>query len=111
MIPLQIFGIVIALAALHLSYLYYKRRDFTKRELLVWLTIWLAFLLVTLFPRIVEPAVGTLGLQRPMDLIMIVAFIVLFSVTFRTYVIANRTARKMEKLVREMALSDIKKPE
>ena len=109
MIPLQIFGIVIALAALHLTYLYYKRRDFTKRELLTWLAIWMAFLIVTLFPRIVEPIVGTLGLQRPMDLIMIIAFIILFAVAFRTYVIANRTARKMEKLVRDIALSDIKK--
>lgn len=107
MIPLQLFGVVIALAALHLSYLYYKRSDFTKRELLIWLTIWIAFLLVTIFPRIVEPVVGKLGLQRPMDLIMIIAFIVLFGVAFRTYVITARQGRKLEKLIRNLALKDL----
>lgn len=107
MIAIQIFGLFIALGALYLSYIYYKRRSFSKRELIFWLLVWLAFVTVTLFPRIVQPLVGVLGLQRPMDLIMISAFVILFGVTFYNYIVNHRLEKQIEKLVRKIALDNL----
>ncbi len=107
MITIQFVGVLVALAAIHFTYLYYKRTHFSKKELLFWLTIWLAFLTVTIFPRIMSPIVGHLGLQRPMDLIMIIAFVIIFILTFHNYVTNRRIMDKVESLVREIALHDL----
>lgn len=109
MITIQLIGVLISLAAIHLTYLYYKRASFSKRELLFWLFIWLAFIFVVIFPHSVQPISGYLGLQRPMDLIMIVAFIILFVLTFHNYIVIHRLEKKIEKLVRDRALKDVKK--
>ena len=107
MITIQFIGIIIGLSAIHLTYLYYKRMNFTKKELFFWLVVWLAFIFVAIFPNSVRPIVGYLGLQRPMDLIMIVAFIILFALTFHNYVVNRRDQDKLELLVRKLALKDL----
>lgn len=107
MITIQLFGIVIGLAAIHLTYLYYKRTNFTKRELYFWILIWSTFIFIAVFPRSVSPITGILGLQRPMDLIMIVAFIVLFSLTFHSYITSRKLESKINRLVQDLALKDL----
>lgn len=111
MVGIQLLGLVVGLAAIHLTYLYYKRANFTRRELFFWLSIWLSFIFVAIFPRSVRPVIGYLGLSRPMDLIMIVAFIILFSLTFHNYIINRQQRSKLERLVRELALKDLPKHE
>lgn len=107
MITIQLIGVVIGLAAIHITYIYYKRANFTKKEVLFWAGIWLAFIFVALFPNSVRPVVGYLGLQRPMDLIMIVAFIILFALAFHNYVVSRRDQDKLEALIRKLALKDL----
>ncbi len=109
MITIQFVGVLVGLAAIHLTYLYYKRMNFTKKELYFWLTIWIGFILVTLFPRVMQPMVGYLGLQRSMDLIMIIAFVIVFALTFHNYVANRKIMDKVEKLVRELALQGLDK--
>lgn len=108
-IPIQIIGILTSLAALHLTYLYYKRKSFTKTECFVWFGIWLSFIFVTVFPRIIQPVATYLGLQRAMDFIMIVAFIVLFALSFFNYASNKKQWAKLESLIRTIALNDIPK--
>lgn len=106
---IQLLSLVIGLAAIHLTYLYYRRTQFTKKELLFWTFLWLVFIFIGLFPKTVTPVVGYLGLNRTMDLIMIVAFIILFSLVFHNYVINRRQQRQLERLIRELALKDLEK--
>lgn len=109
MITIQLVAILIAVAALHTTYLYYKRASFTKLEMFFWITIWLGFVLAAIFPKLLTPLVGELGLQRSMDLIMIVAFIILFGLTFHNYMITHRSESRLEKLIRGIALDELKK--
>lgn len=109
MIGIQLIGIVVALAAVHLTHLYYKRSHFSKKELLFWAGLWLIFMLVAVFPQSVFPVTSYLGLARPMDLIMIIAFIVLFALAFHNYILGRKQERQLERLVRETALRDLEK--
>ncbi len=109
MITIQLFGVIIGLGALHLTYLYYKRSNFTKKEVCFWFLVWLTFIFVAIFPTSVTPIVGMLGLQRPMDLIMIVAFVILFALTFHNYVVNRKQSNRLEWLVRELALKEVEK--
>ncbi len=107
MVGIQLMALVVGLGAIHLTHLYYKRSHFSRKELLFWGLLWCVFMAVAIFPRSVSPFTGYLGLARPMDLIMIVAFIVLFSLAFHNYVMSRKHEREIEHLVRELALKDV----
>lgn len=107
MVGIQLIAIIVGMSAVHLTHLYYKRSHFSKKELLFWGFVWLIFMFVAIFPRSVSPLTGYLGLARPMDLIMIVAFIVLFSLAFHNYILGRKQERDLERLVREISLRDI----
>ncbi len=107
MITIQLVGIIFALTAIYVSYLHYKRKTFSRREYFFWLAVWIAFMGVTMFPKIVRPLVGYLHLQRPMDLIMILAFILIFALTFQNYTRNRRQENRIEELVRDLALKPL----
>ena len=107
MVGIQLIALVIGLGAIHLTHLYYKRSHFSKKELLFWGFLWCVFIGIALFPAGIAPLTGYFGLARPMDFIMIVAFIVLFSLAFHNYVMSRKHEREIERLVREIALKDI----
>lgn len=107
MITLQLIALLVGLAAIHLTYLYYKRMHFTKPEVLFWVLLWVAFMGAAMFPRSLQPLVGVLSLQRSMDLFMIVGFMVLFVLSFHNYVVNNRQEKRVEKLIRRLALKDL----
>ena len=109
MITIQLIGVIIGFTAIYLTYLYYKRRNFSKKELIFWFIIWFAFVLVAIFPRSLTPLIGYLGLSRSMDLIMIIAFVVIFALAFHNYVINRRMKDQLEKLVRDLSLKDLDK--
>lgn len=104
MIGVQLVALAVGLAALHLTYLYYKRAHFSKLELIFWAALWSAFVCSAVFPSALAPVVGYLGLTRSMDLIMIIAFIALFSLAFHSYIATRSHARAIEALIRDGAL-------
>lgn len=107
MTMIQLIGILISLLAIYITYLHYKRSHFNSLEFFIWLVIWLAFMVVAIWPKIMSPLVGYLHLNRSMDLIMIVAFVVLFSLCFHNYIIIHSLEKKIEKMIREEALKDL----
>ena len=109
MILLQIFGIGIALVALYIFHYYLKRKDFNKLEFAIWLIIWLGFIIVIIAPSSFNFLLETFSIYRIMDLIMIVAFIVIYILVFYNYVVNKRIQQKIELLIRKDALKNIKK--
>ncbi len=107
MISLQLLAIVIGLTALYMTYLYYRRKEFTRFELSTWLIIWLSFIFVSISPRTFDFLLETFAISRTMDLIMIIAFIILFILSFENYITNRRIQRKMESLVRDEALKGL----
>lgn len=107
MIGIQLTLVALAILAIHLTHLYYKRRHFSKRELILWGVLWCSFIGLAIFPSAIAPAAAYLGLTRPMDFAMIGAFVVLFSLAFHTYVMGRKHDRDLERLVRAFALRDI----
>ncbi len=107
MMSLQILAIVIGLTALYMSYLYYRRREFTRAELAGWFIIWLGFIFVAISPRTFDFLLETFAITRTMDLIMIVAFMILFVLCFENYINNRRIRSKIESLVRGEALKGL----
>ena len=108
MIFLQLIGLAIALVAIYMSYLYYKRKEFNRLELLFWMTIWAGFIAIVVSPSSFNFILKTLVLGRMMDLIVIVALIVIYMLTFSNYVKNKSIQRKIEILIRNHALKPLK---
>jgi hypothetical protein len=67
------------------------------------------FIFFSLFPKVLEPLIKELFIIRVMDLGMIVSFMVLTYILIETNIRARNLEKKIEKLIRKMALKDAKK--
>ncbi len=105
----QILGTIFGLFMFYFSFLHFKRREFNLYQLIIWETLWFSFLIAVIFPGNVNIFTERLGITRAFDLFAIVAFMVILSLSFHNYVLLARLERKIEKQVREQALSQLPK--
>lgn len=101
---IQIFGVLFGLFMIYLTFLNAKRREYTAKEYLVWMIIWIAFILVALFPNMLDIFVVQFKFSRTLDLLIISGFLFLIAITFRTYNIVRKNQNKVEEIVRKIAL-------
>lgn len=109
MIELRIIGIIIGIIATYMSFLYYKNKLFSLVEYMVWTILWIGFLVVAITPNSFNFLLEAFQLERTSDLIMIIAFIVIYVLGFRNYITNRRLQRKLEDLIRKEALKDLPK--
>lgn len=103
---IQIIGIIFGLVLAYFSFLHYKRGEFTIREFLGWEGLWVAFILVTVYPSKFLVYSTNLGATRAFDLFSLLGFTVVLTISFYTYVSLDRLRRQLEKAIRDAALSD-----
>ena len=101
---IQILGIVFIAIMLYFTYLNYKRHNYGSRSFISWLVVWLAGLLVVLFPHTLYTLMDAVNIDRTYDLFYIGAFVILFVIVFNMYVTIKKTHAKVEELVRERAI-------
>ena len=107
MIGIQIGAIIFALWMIYFSFLHFRRGEFRKLEFIFWQILWFGLIVVVIFPQSVRFILNTFSISRTFDLVVIVGIIVLFGVSFRSYVIIRRTEKKVEDFVRKQAIKDI----
>ena len=108
MLGIQILGLIFALFMLYLTFLHFKRKEFTLNESLVWFVLLVIFAVITLVPAVVDPLVKTLNIARTMDFFIILGFMFLIFAIYYTYGQVRVTQRKIEKVVREVAIKRAK---
>ncbi|MBI2664964.1 DUF2304 domain-containing protein [Candidatus Woesearchaeota archaeon] len=101
---IQVFGLAFSALMLYMSFLYYKKKEFTLTEWSFWAVFALFFAAISVFPEILDPIVKSLNLGRKLDLLIILGFMFLIAATFYTYRVTRHTDKRMETLVRNMAL-------
>ena len=89
---------------IYYTFLQYKRKEFTIKEYAFWLILWAVFVVFTIFPNYLDPIVEIFHLARTMDFFIITGFIFLSGAAFYTYILVRKNQRKVEKIVREIAL-------
>ncbi len=101
---IQIAGFLFGLFMIYYSFLIYKRREFTIKEFSFWLFLWTLFIVITLFPFLLDPIVKTFGFFRTLDLLIISGFLFLILAIFYTYTIVRKNQKQLETIVRAVAL-------
>lgn len=106
---IQIAGFLFGLFFLYYSFINYKRKEFTAKEFTFWAVAWAVFILITLFPFVLDPILKPLGFFRALDLFVITGFLFLTAMIFYTYTIVRKTQKQVETVVRNFALKKAKK--
>ncbi len=101
---IQIAGFLFGLFMIYYSFLNYKRREFTVKEFIFWLILWVVFIVIALFPFVLDPIVKTFGFFRTLDLLIISGFLFLITAIFYTYTITRKNQKKLETIVRAIAI-------
>lgn len=101
---IQIAGFLFGLFMIYYSFLNYKRKEFTIKEFGFWLSLWIVFIVIALFPNLLDPIVKSLKFARTFDLLVIGGFIYMILAIFYTYTVTRKTQRKLEIVVREFAM-------
>ncbi|MBW2977999.1 DUF2304 domain-containing protein [Candidatus Woesearchaeota archaeon] len=109
LLGIQILGVLFALFMFYLTFLSQKRKEFTAKEYIFWVLLWICFIIITLFPNILAPFAETLNLQRTMDLIIMLGFVFVIGMIFVNYILLKKTQRRVEELVRRIAYKELKK--
>lgn len=101
---IQVAGFLFGLFMIYYSFVNYKRREFTPKEFSFWLLLWIVFIIIALFPFVLDPIVRTFGFFRALDLLIIGGFLFLIVAIFYTYTLVRKSQRKLEAIVRQMAM-------
>ena len=101
---IQVAGFLFGLFMIYYLFINYKRKEFTVKEFGFWLFVWILFIIVALFPYILDPIVKFGGFFRALDVLIVSGFIFLIAAIFYIYTAMRKNQNKLEKLVREMAM-------
>ena len=111
MSPIQLVAVVFALAMLYQTYMNIRRRDLGFGGAVLWSLIWVALLLVSVFPGPLRRLNGIINVARLLDLVTIGGLLVLGAICYRLSLVTWRMQKAMEALVRQMALRPLEEPE
>ena len=101
---IQIAGFLFGLFMIYYSFLSYKRKEFTIKEFSFWLILWILFIIIAMFPFVLDPIAKTFSFFRTLDLLVISGLLFLIVVIFYTYTITRKNQKQLEIIVRAIAM-------
>ncbi len=101
----QILGILFGLFMAYYTFLHYKRKEIDLKEYLFWIILWILFIILTVFPWLTKPFIGSIGFIRVMDFFIAVGFMFLIVGIFYVYLITKKNQKRLEEVVKKIALN------
>ncbi|MCK4859755.1 MAG: DUF2304 domain-containing protein [Candidatus Omnitrophica bacterium] len=107
-VVLQFIGVAFALVMIYFALLNYRRGELNATEIFLWFIIWVAAIIVVVFPDFLRVFSSTFLFARLFDLLVVGALLVVVVMVSRAYIATKRMERKLEKYVRKEALKNVK---
>jgi hypothetical protein len=107
----QVLTLLFAVAMAYLTYVGFRRHQFGAGGLIFWEIVWVGLLLASIVPLPHEPLSRALGAARLLDVAIIVAILLMSTITYRTYVTVQLMRQQLEELVRKQALAQLETEE
>ena len=101
---IQFLGIIFGLFMIYLTMLYFRRRDLNSGDVLVWVPVWVLFLIGVVFPRTLDIVMQTFNVISAIQLFSILGFMFFAIIIFYLYRAVRVNSKRVEKLVRVLAL-------
>ncbi len=107
-VVLQFLGVAFALAMIYFALLNYRRGELNTTEIFLWFVIWVAAIIVVVFPDFLRVFSQTFLFARLFDLLVVGALLVVVVMVSKAYLATRRMEKKLEKYVRKEALKNVK---
>lgn len=104
----QMIATLFALMMLYVVNIHRRKLSLSFIEVSFWYSTWILFIIISLFPNLLLELAQTLNFVRVFDLLVVVAFMVLTVLVVSSYFTQRENARKLEELVRKMAIKKTK---
>ena len=102
---IQILGILFALFMLYITFLHKKRNEFTVKESGFWMVLWAVFIFIVILPHSLDFIVkDILDFGRTMDFFIVAGFMFITGAVFYTYTVLRKTQKKVDTVVRKIAI-------
>ncbi len=101
---LQVFGIIYILFMLYLTFLYYKRNNYSVQSFVFWVAVWAIGAILLAIPETLNSVIQQFTVARVIDFYLIVGLMFFSAVCFFSFAAVKRTENKVEDLVRQLAL-------
>ncbi len=100
----QIASALFALVMIYVVTIHRKKENLTAIETSAWISVWILFIVVALFPHLLLGITGLLSFARVFDLLVVMAFMILSVVLFLSYFKIKTLEKKVEQFVRRKAV-------
>jgi len=107
---IQLIGIMFGIFMMYFTFINYKQNKLTPKEWLAWFVMWTGFIIITVFPGLLNPLLETLNLYRAMDFYISLGFLFFIFIIFYTYSIVRTNQQKIEILTRQDAFANVDQP-
>ncbi|MCL5407057.1 MAG: DUF2304 family protein [Patescibacteria group bacterium] len=87
----------------------FRSKDLNYKELIFWSFVWLLMIVLVFIPGKTNFLAKMLGMDRGNDAMFFLGIVALFYATYRLYVKINEQEKEITKLVRALALKNVKK--
>lgn len=105
-IGLQIIALLFSFSMVYFAILHYKRGELSSTEMGSWLIVWVATIVIVIFPELLKDFARTFSVARVFDLMVIGGFVVVISLVGSAYIRTKKFEKKLEDLVRRDALKN-----
>ena len=100
---------IFALFAWSRAVIRFYSKDLNFKELLFWSILWLAMIVLVFIPGKTNFLAKILGMERGNDAMFFLSIVALFYASYRLYVKSNEQDKEITKLVRALALKNVRK--
>jgi len=100
----EVLGILFSVFALSRVILRFREGRLSWGMMLLWSIAWLSVIAFVLTPTSFEALSKAIGIQRPLDFMLIAGVLLAYYLTFRVYIYLEELRSDLGKVVREVAL-------
>jgi len=104
----QIVGVLFGLCMAYITFLYHKRKEYSLNESLLWMSIWTAFIFISLFPDVLYFVQKSLRFVRIFDTLVMAGFMFIMASNFYLYHTTKKNKKMIEKIARKVAIKKAK---
>ena len=108
-ITLQLVLLAFALLMIYSLFLHWKKKNISDKFFISWLLVFVVFVFLAIFPKLLEPLMKELFIVRVMDLGMVGTFMILTYITIENNIKIKNLENKIEKLIGKLAVKRITK--
>ncbi|MDO8510808.1 MAG: DUF2304 domain-containing protein [Nanoarchaeota archaeon] len=103
---IQLLGIMFGTAMMYFTFVKYKRKELSKKEVLIWFAGWILMVMVAIKPSSLDFISSNLNFYRRLDFFVVLGFFVILGLGFFNYSTVKKLERKLERYVRKEAIEE-----